>query len=173
MDTRSELCSEERRVSRPSVIDRLVVLLKRLGGAALVGMMILTCIDVVTRYFGYPIFGMVEIVSFLATILLACAMPLTHVEKGHVGVDLLVRRLPTRSQTVIDAITSLLGAVLFGIVSWQMFLYGGTIKRSGEVSMSLEFPTYVFVYVVAVAFAALSLVILVEFLENTRKAVRS
>jgi len=154
------------------LVDRLVALLKRIGGAALVGMVVMTCFDVVTRYFGHPIFGAVEIVSFMATILLACAMPLTEVEKGHVGVDLFVRKLSPRAQAITDAVTGLISTLLFAVVSWRMFLYAATIRKSGEVSMSLQWPTHVFVYLVAVAFAVLSLVILSQFLDNARKAIR-
>jgi len=154
------------------LVDRLVSLLKRIGGAALVGMVVMTCFDVVTRYFGHPIFGAVEIVSFMATILLACAMPLTEVEKGHVGVDLFVRKLSPRAQAITDAVTGLISTLLFAVVSWRMFLYAATIRKSGEVSMSLQWPTHVFVYLVAVAFAVLSLVILSQFLDNARKVIR-
>ncbi|MEW5912142.1 MAG: TRAP transporter small permease [Thermodesulfobacteriota bacterium] len=155
------------------LVDQLVGLLKRLGGVALVGMMVITCVDVIFRYFGKPIFGAVEMVSFMATILLACAMPMTDREKGHVGVDLLVRRLPQRTQHLVDAVTGVMSMLLFAIVSWQMFLYARTMKDSGEVSMSLEFPNYILVYVVAVAFAVLSLVILTEVIQNLSKARRS
>jgi len=143
-------------------VDRLVGWIKRLGGAALVGMMVLTCVDVTTRALGRPIFGAVEIVSFMATIVLACAMPMTHVEKGHVGVDLVVRKLPNKSQLWIDLVTGLVSAALFGVVSWQMFDYALTMAGSGEVSMSLELPTHFIIFVVALAFGVLCLVILVE-----------
>ncbi|RJX34868.1 MAG: TRAP transporter small permease [Desulfarculus sp.] len=155
------------------LVDQLVGVLKRLGGAALVGMMVVTCVDVIFRYFGRPIFGAVEIVSFMATILLACAMPLTDREKGHVGVDLFVRRLPPRAQHLVDSVTGALSTFLFALVAWQMFLYARAMKASGEVSMSLEFPSYLLVYVVAVAFAVLSLVILSELIQNLGKLRRS
>jgi TRAP-type C4-dicarboxylate transport system permease small subunit len=151
------------------VVDKLIGVVKRIGGAALVGMMLVTCVDVTFRFFGRPIFGAVEIVSFMATIVLACAMPMTEREKGHVGVDLFIRRASARTQAVFTAITSLISAILFGLVAWQMFLYAGTMKKSGEVSMSLEFPAYYIVYLVAVAFSVLSLVILVEFLNSLRQ----
>ncbi len=151
------------------VVDKLIGMVKRIGGAALVGMMLVTCVDVIFRAFGRPIFGAVEIVSFMATMVLACAMPLTEREKGHVGVDLLLRRLRPRTQLYCTLATSLASMVLFGLVAWQMFLYAASMKQSGEVSMSLEFPSYYLVYLVAVAFSVLSLVILVEFLNNLRK----
>jgi TRAP-type C4-dicarboxylate transport system permease small subunit len=151
------------------VVDKLVWVVKRIGGAALVGMMLVTCVDVIFRAFGRPIFGAVEIVSFMATIVLACAMPQTEREKGHVGVDLFIRKASLRTQAVVDACTSLASTILFGLVAWQMFLYGNNMKKTGEVSMSLQFPDYYLVYLVAVAFTVLSLVILVQFLGCLRK----
>ena len=151
------------------VVDKLIVIVKRIGGAALVGMMLVTCVDVIFRAFDRPIFGAVEIVSFMATMVLACAMPLTERERGHVGVDLFIRKLSTRAQAVFGAATNLASTILFGLVAWQMFLYAANMKKTGEVSMSLEFPVYYLVYLVAVAFAVLSLVILVEFFSSLRK----
>lgn len=154
-------------------VDVLIGLIKRVGATALTGMMVVTVIDVILRKVGTPIFGAVEIVSFMATIVLACAMPLTHVEKGHVGVDLFVRRYSDKTRNSIDMVTSGLAAVLFGLVTWQMYLYAGDMRRSGEVSMSLEFPTYYIVYLVAIAFGVLTLVIAVEFLQRLRKVFSS
>lgn len=154
------------------VINSLVNVVKRVGGVALVAMMLMTCVDVTTRYFGHPVFGAVEIVCFLGVIVLACAMPYTHLEKGHVGVEFLVRRLSPKSQALIDAVTGILSAVLFALVAWQMFLYAHTMEKTGEVSMSLQFPSYILVYSAAVAFGVLALVIFSEFIENLRKAVK-
>ena len=150
------------------LIYKLVDWTKHLGGVALVGMMTITTLDVTTRYFGHPIFGAVELVSFMATILLACAMPMTHVENGHVGVDLVVRLLSKRSQALIDTFTGFLSLILFSLICWQSVLYAQSMKRTGEVSMSLEFPSYIFVYVVAVAFGVLGLAIIPQLTRNLR-----
>lgn len=150
------------------VIEKLIVVVKRIGGTALVGMMVVTCVDVIFRAFGRPIFGAVEVVSFMATIVLACAMPQTEREHGHVGVDLFIRRASPRVQAVVGLITNFASMILFALVAWQMFLYAADMKQTGEVSMSLQFPYYYLVYLVAVAFSVLSLVILVEFLTKAR-----
>lgn len=154
-------------------VDKLVLWVKKTGGTALVGMMLVTVFDVATRAAGTPIFGMVEIVSLLAVIVLACAMPMTHVENGHVGVGLLVNRWKPRNQTIMDIINGLVSTALFAVVSWQMFLYGNTMKKSGEVSMSLQLPTYLLIYVVALAFGVLALVILVGTINSFQKVGRS
>jgi TRAP-type C4-dicarboxylate transport system permease small subunit len=150
------------------LIYKLVDWVKHLGGVALVGMMTITTIDVITRYFGHPIFGAVELISFMATILLACAMPMTHVENGHVGVDLVVRLLGRRTQALIDAITGFLSLILFTLICWQCVLYAQSMKKTGEVSMSLEFPSYIFVYVVAMAFGVLGLAVIPQLSNNLR-----
>lgn len=156
-----------------ALVAKIVDALKRLGGAALVGMMLLTCVDVTLRFINYPLFGAVEMVSFMATVLLACAMPITHLEHGHVGVDLMVRKFKPRTQAAVDAITGLLSAGTLGVVSWQSFIYAMDMKSSGEVSMSTGMPNYIIVYVVAVAFGVLFLVIMGELLDNLRKVMHS
>ena len=60
------------------IVDWLLVKMKIVGAACLVGMTFLTCADVVGRFFGYPIFGSVEIVGFMATLAVVMALPYTH-----------------------------------------------------------------------------------------------
>lgn len=153
-----------------TAVNQLINLLKRIGGIALTGMMVITCVDVIFRAFDHPIFGAVEIVSFMATLVLACAMPLTDHEHGHVGVDLFVRKFKPRTQAWYSGIGNLVAGSLFGLVCWQMFLYGNTVKDSGEVSMSLQFPDYILIYAVAVAFGVLSLVIFNDSVNYLKKA---
>ncbi len=156
------------------MIDWLIRVLRIAGGLALVGMMAVTVTDVLLRaLFNRPIFGSVDIVGFLAVIVLACAMPYTHIQRGHVGVNLLVQKLNPRAQAVVDGITSLVSLILFGIVSWQMWVYAQEFAKKGEVSMAIEIPKYPFVYFVAVCFGILTLAILIDVIRFTREAVRS
>ena len=108
--------------------------------AAIAAMMFLTCVDVVLRATGRPILGAVEIVGFLATIGLACSMPYAHQSGGHAGVDMLIRHFSPRVQGWVDTITGLVTTVLFLLVSWRCFVYAENLRRTGEVSMTLEFP---------------------------------
>ena len=152
--------------------DYLVRILRIIGGACLTGMMMITCIDVVMRAFGHPIFGSIDVVKFLAVLVLACAMPYTHKDGGHVGVDLLVQHTGARTQGVIDSITSLVGLTLFALVSWQMWLYARELGLKGEVSMTIQIPVYPFIYAVSICFAVFALTILVDLINHVGKAVR-
>lgn len=129
------------------------------------GMTFLTCADIVGRIFGHPVFGSVELVRFMATLSVAMALPYTHHVQGHIGVEILVRLLKPRTQAVIDLITHILSLLLAALITWRMFLYAGTMKRSGTVSMNLELPEYVIIYVVAVCFVVFSGTIVSSIIE--------
>jgi len=144
--------------------------MKAVGAACLIGMTFLTCADVVGRFFGHPIFGSVEIVGFMAAISVAMALPYTHQARGHIGVEIVVRLLPKRVQRIIDLSTSILALCLFSIVTWRMVLYARTIRTSGEVSMNLELPIYLFIGVVAFCFLVFTLFILRDILQAFKGA---
>jgi len=143
--------------------------LKMLGAACLVGMTFLTCADVVGRFFRHPIFGSVEIVGFMATLAVAMVLPYTDKIKGHVGVEILVRMFSERTQTIIDLCTRILSLALFGIVTWRMTLYAHTMQTSGEVSVILEFPEYVIIYIASFCFLIFSMIIVQDIINTIKK----
>jgi TRAP-type C4-dicarboxylate transport system permease small subunit len=152
-------------------LDKFSNLLKIIGATALTCMMLLTVVDVIGRFFKHPIFGSVELVGFLATIVVAAALPYTYKVDGHVGVEILVRLLSKKTQLIIDLFTRTLTLILFGLVAWQMFLYAADIHETGEVSMNLEFPIYYIVYLLAFGLLVFSVTI-VEIIIKDIKQLR-
>lgn len=150
-------------------LDKFSGLLKIIGAVALTAMMLLTVIDVIGRFFKHPIFGSVELVGFLATIVVATALPYTYKVDGHVGVEILVRLLSKKAQLIIDLLTRTLSLVLFCLVTWQMFLYAKDIYETGEVSMNLEFPIYYIIYLLAFGLLAFSVVIIESIFKNIKQ----
>ena len=150
-------------------LDKFSDVLKIIGAVSLAGMMFLTVIDVIGRYFKHPIFGSVELVGFLATIVIATALPYTHKMDGHVGVEILVRLLSEKAQTWIKICTQILSLGLFILVTWQMFLYAHDIHETGEVSMNLEFPIYYIVYLLAFGLLIFSITIVESIITNIMK----
>ncbi|MBA3010425.1 MAG: TRAP transporter small permease [Proteobacteria bacterium] len=143
-----------------TMLNRFSGFLKLIGAIALTCMMMLTVVDVIGRFFRHPIFGSVELVGFMATILVASALPYTYKVEGHVGVEILVRLFSKKIQLWIDIFTRSLSLVLFGLITWQMFLYAKDIRHTGEVSMNLEFPIYYIVYLLAFGMLIFSVTIL-------------
>lgn len=147
------------------VLDKM----KIIGAACLVGMMMLTCVDVVGRAFGHPVFGSVEIVGFMAILSVVMAMPYTHQVQGHIGVEIIVRLFSEKTQTIIDIWTGIASLILFAIVTWRMTVYANTMKASGEVSMNLELPEYGIIYMTAFCLLIFTLIILKDIFNNIRK----
>ena len=147
-------------------IDTISDKMKIIGAACLVLMTLLTCVDVVGRFLRHPVFGSVEIMSFLGTFAVAMALPLTHKLKGHIGVEIIVTKFSRRIRAFIDLCTCILSLGLFGLVGWQMFEYSIKFKESGEVSMNLELPEYLIIFVVAVCFMVFSVIILKDIIDN-------
>jgi TRAP-type C4-dicarboxylate transport system permease small subunit len=143
--------------------------LRMLGGACLIGMTVVTCVDVVGRFFRHPIFGSVEIVGFMATLAVAMALPYTDKMKGHVGVEIVVRTFSARTQAVIDLCTRILGLGVFGMVTWRIILYAYTMQKSGEVSISLEMPEHLIVYATSFCFLILTLNILQDVIDHIER----
>ncbi|MCP4718069.1 MAG: TRAP transporter small permease [Desulfobacteraceae bacterium] len=152
-----------------TALDKFSGFLKIIGALALTSMMLLTVVDVIGRFFKHPIFGSVELVGFLATIVVATALPYTHKVDGHVGVEILVRLLSKKTQIFIDIFTRSLSLVLFSLITWQMFLYANDIHETGEVSMNLEFPIYYIVYLLAFGMLIFSVTILETILGNIKQ----
>lgn len=141
-------------------LNKLSSAMKFIGGIALVGMMLLTVVDVIGRFFKYPIFGSVEIVGFLATIIVAGALPYTYKIGGHVGVEILMQTFAQKTQIWVRLITRTLTLFLFGLITWQMFLHAAELRQMGEVSMSLKFPTYYIAYLLGFGLLLFSITIL-------------
>ncbi len=151
------------------IINKTSDVLKIISAISLTAMMFLTFFDVVGRKFGHPIFGSIEIVSFLAIITIVSALPYTHKIDGHIGVEILVRLLPERFQTLITISTQFLGLIFFSLATWQMFLYAHDTQSSGELSMNLGFPVYLLMYAASFGLLIFSLTIAESIINNIIK----
>jgi TRAP-type C4-dicarboxylate transport system permease small subunit len=154
------------------IFDWLVKLVRLVGGVAIAFTMLFTVADVILRSFGHPIFGSFDISQFIIVIALAASLMYTHVERGHVGVDLLVQRMSPRGQAIVDSITSLASLILFALVTWQMWLYAGELASKGEVSLTILIPKAPFIYAVSVCFGLFCLAILDDLIRFVGKAVK-
>lgn len=143
--------------------------LKIAGAFCLTAMMLITCVDVVGRFFNTPILGAVEFVGFFATLTTAFALPYTHQMKAHIGVEILVNSLPEKHQDIVSLLTTMAGFFLFAIVTWRMAVYANTIHQSGEVSMTLKLPEYLIIYVVAICFLIFAFILIQDVIKLIAK----
>ncbi|MBW1616255.1 MAG: TRAP transporter small permease [Deltaproteobacteria bacterium] len=138
--------------------------MKIVGAACLMAMVFLTCINVVGRFFNYPIFGTEEIVGFLAAFVIAMSLPYAHKEDAHIGVEILVRLFTAKTRSIIKLITNILSFILFIFATWRIAVYAYTMRQTGEVSMNLQLPEYYVIYMLSLCFLIFSLFILKDIL---------
>jgi len=142
------------------------------AATAIMAMMLLTCADVILRFFRHPIPGTYEMVGLLGTIVVSFSLAHTSVMRGHISVEFIVQKLPRRVQIVIDGINSLLGAALFGLITWQSISYASNLMHTGEVSMTLQMPIFPFVYGISIGSGILCLVLFIEFSQSLSRTIQ-
>jgi len=139
--------------TKKGILGKTEKIMRVIAACCLFGMALMTGADVIMRgTFNTPIFGCEEIVSILGVIAVAFALPYTHFQKSHIGVEILVRRFSKKVRNRIKLVTNSATLALVCIVAWRMYLYAQTLGKSGEVSMNLELPEYYVVYVLAFGF---------------------
>ncbi|RLC72698.1 MAG: TRAP transporter small permease [Chloroflexi bacterium] len=142
------------------------------GLVSLFAMMVLTVGDVVGRYFfTKPILGTFELTEFMLAVLVFCSLGYTQVRKGHISIDVVVSRLPSRAQAIIDTLTYLGSLGLFSLVTWQSIINAIRLWRGHNVSGILGVPIYPFLIVVAVGSFLFCLALVIDFLNSLSKAM--
>ena len=139
-----------------------------IAGVSLVLLMLVTCADVVLRFFRRPIPGTYEIVGFAAAVAIGFAMPYTSWLRGHVYVDSMVGRLPSAARSFFHVATRLLSVGLFVLLGWNLVRFGMDLRASGEVSPTLELRFYPVAFGLAAASFVQVFVLLCHIVEIVR-----
>jgi TRAP-type C4-dicarboxylate transport system permease small subunit len=110
--------------------------------------------------------GAYETVGFLGAVVIAFALGYTQKRKDHIVVDILTEKFPKRVNRVLDGVNYFVTTIFFAIISWQVFVWGMKISKSGEVSETLKIVFHPFIYCVSFGFAVFSLTLIIDFLKN-------
>lgn len=142
------------------------------AGLATLAMVLLICVDILVRLFGYPFAGTYDIVRFLGTIAIAGALPYTTAVKGHVAVEYFFHKLHRVGRILVDTVSRLIVMVLFSTFSWQCVRHGLSLKAANEVSLTLGLPLFWMSYVIAAACFLTTLVVLYNLLHPGREMIK-
>jgi TRAP-type C4-dicarboxylate transport system permease small subunit len=121
---------------------RLSTITQIIAGLALVFMLALTLSEVVLRFFGKPILGSYELISFTGGIIIGLGIPYTTWMRGHVFVDSIISSFGKGSKDLIDIVTRCFGITLFVFLGWNFITMGIDLFRNHEVSTTLRLPFY-------------------------------
>ncbi len=143
-------------------LERIVtVTLGSLCAAVLFAMMMLTCIDVVGRYFfSKPIYGGFEITEMLLAALIFSGLPLVTLRNDHVTVDVLDAVTPDWLFRVQHVAACAIGLLATAYLSWRLWLRGLSMDSAGETTAQLKFKLAYLTYGMSVMMALTALALL-------------
>ncbi|WP_417627636.1 TRAP transporter small permease [Pararhodobacter aggregans] len=97
-----------------------------LGALCLVAMILVTCAEVVMRYFfAHPIFGSAEMTQLLFGVLAFCGFFAVGRDRGHVNVSLfepfLLKRFNRGYRAIFDVMSLIGSGAIVGILGWRLW----------------------------------------------------
>ncbi|MFZ5998332.1 MAG: TRAP transporter small permease [Nitrospirota bacterium] len=147
-------------------LNRLLIVL---GGAALLCLTFLATGNVLSRIFHAPFRGTYEVVAFLGALVTAFALGFTQEKKDHIVVDILTDKFPPPVKKALDRFNYFIAAVLFAVITWQVYRWGQKIREAGELSETLQIVFYPFIFCVALGFAVQTFTLVVDFLKTFQR----
>lgn len=143
------------------------------AGAGIVFMMLLVTLDVILRFFRSPIPGTYEMAGLIGTVIVSFSLAWTFLERGHIVVEFLISKLPRKTQWIVDAVNDCISLIFFALVAWQSWVYGTSLRASGEVSLTVQLPLFPFLYGIAIGCGLLCLAILADLMDIIRRIQQS
>jgi len=142
-----------------------------IGVFMLVFMVLLLVINVVGRFvFRLPMSGLPELEELLLVVLSFFALPYTGLIKGHVRVDLIVKRFPLWVQDVIDTCTGVASLTLWVFIALNSLKWG--ISNIGELrTLFLLIPIPPFVFLLVFGSVFFWLVLIIDLLRSIHGAI--
>ena len=139
------------------------------GMFLLIPMMLLTTADVMGRAFwARPIYGTVELSSYMLAIFILLGVAYTHQVKGHVHVSILTARLGGRGEHLLNILTTLFSMFIIALLAWQGWVVA---VEERAVSDMLRIPQWPFKLLVFVAAVLLWLELLIDLTVSVRKVI--
>ena len=129
-----------------------------LAGIGIGFMMLVTCTDVLVRRFGLSVPGAYDMVRLAGGITIAAALPITTAVKGHVAIEHFFHQLSYRNRMIVDSVMRTLQVIAFSFAACGFVQRGQSLLRDGEVTPTLQCPTYWVAWVIAAACALTAVV---------------
>ncbi len=154
-------------------VTKLSSFLDKIAGWVMVSVMLLVVSNVLLReLFKKPVLGTYEYVGFLTAALIGLAIAYCALKDFHIAVGFMLEKFSPRIQRVVEIFTGLISFIFLAFSSWHIIDYAGSMIASGEVSPTTRTPFYPFIYVVAIGFIALCMVVFLKLTESIRKVVK-
>ena len=157
----------------PDWFDRAIApALGHVAAALMLCLMLLTCVDVVGRYFlNKPMPGGFELTEVLLAALIFAGLPLVTLRGDHITVDLFDPVTPEWLFRIQHALASLIGAACTGYLSWRLWLRAAALNRAGEITSQLHFKLAWLTYAMAILMALTAVALLVTLFRRPQRRI--
>jgi TRAP-type C4-dicarboxylate transport system permease small subunit len=155
------------------LFDRAVVpVLGAIAAAVLFGLMLITCLDVVGRYFfGRPVYGAFEITEMLLAMLIFAALPLVTIRNEHVTVDVLDPITPEWVFRLQHVIGCAFGLFSTGYLAWRLWIRALSMDAAGETTAQLKFKLAYLTYAMSILMALTAVALLVLMFRRPQRHI--
>lgn len=120
--------------------------------ALLLLLVLITCIDVVGRYFlNAPLAGAFEMTELMLAALVFTALPMTTERREHVEVDLLALGLGPLGKRLLRVFAGLFGCALLLTFAWRLAAHAAKAGADHAVTNALAIPLAPFGYLAALS----------------------
>ena len=143
-----------------------------LSCAAVLLMMCVIITNVILRFFNMTILGTYEYVELISAVIISFGLAHTGVIKGHVAVDLVLRRFSERAQAVVETIIAILALGVCGIVTWRLAQFGYQNFKLNLATETMAIPLYPFNLMIAFGFLVFLFVLISDIMKSIAKAVK-
>jgi len=130
-------------------------------------MMGLGTADVIGRYlFNKPILGTLEVFEILLPAIVLLGLGYTQENRGHVTMELLVTQLSPRTKTILEIATNGCALIISVLILWRGWILTIVYWRMGRTIPTIDVPMFLPQLFVPLGALMLSLVLMVQMLEN-------
>ncbi len=155
-----------------AVLRLVVMAMAGLSGLAVLAMIGITTVDIVMRACGGALLGSYDMVRIAGALAIAFSLPYTTAVKGHVAVEFFFQKMNRTGRVIVDSLCRVLVIGLFVVLAWQCVKYGHILRRTGQVSLTLQLPMFWVAYVIGGALAITVLVKIHNLLHPGREMIK-
>jgi TRAP-type C4-dicarboxylate transport system permease small subunit len=125
-------------------------------------LMVLTCVDVIGRYFfGMPVRGGFEMTEMLLAALIFAGLPLVTLRDDHITVDLLDPVVPDWLFRIQHVVACLIGFTATAYLGYRLWLRAVGMDSAGETTAQLKFKLAYLTYGMSILMLLTALAMLV------------
>ena len=152
-------------------LERALRLIAYVGGAVLVGLVLLVIYEIVMRYFfGRPFRGGFEITELAMSAIVACGLPYAASQRAHVAIDVFSHVLDRPAFRWLNVGVCVLGAAALGLVAWQTSIHALSSMAYGDVTNMMRIPKPPFQFAISISAGLFAVVLAIDSVKTIRGA---